>query len=82
MKEKINVDKLVKELNKGDVTEQVAVLKFLKEQVAQKLQAKQEELAALNQSLQVFAFVINVVASSYAQYVGNGGLPVTICIVD
>ena len=41
MKEKINVDKLVKELNKGDVAEQVA----------QKLQAKQEELAALNQSL-------------------------------
>ena len=51
MKEKINVDKLVKELNKGDVTEQVAVLKFLKEQVANKLQAKQEELAVLNQSL-------------------------------
>ena len=51
MKEKINVDKLVKELNKGDVAEQVAVLQFLKEQVANKLQAKQEELAALNQSL-------------------------------
>ena len=51
MKEKINVDKLVKELSKGDVSEQVAVLKFLKEQVALKLQAKQEELAALNQSL-------------------------------
>jgi len=49
MKEKINVDKLVKELNKGDVAEQVAVLKFLKEQVAQKLQAKQEELAELQQ---------------------------------
>ena len=51
MKEKINVEKLLKELNKGDVTEQVAVLKFLKEHVANKLQAKQEELAALNQSL-------------------------------
>ena len=52
MKEKINVDKLVKELSKGDVGEQVAVLKFLKEQVAKELQAKQQELSELNQSLQ------------------------------
>lgn len=50
-KEKINVDKLLKEISKGDVAEQVAVLKFLKEQVAQKVQAKQQELAALNESL-------------------------------
>jgi hypothetical protein len=51
MKEKINVEKLVKELNRGSVAEQVAVLKFLKEYVAKNLQAKKEELESLNQGL-------------------------------
>lgn len=51
-KEKINVDKLVKEISKGDVGEQAAVLKYLKDYISQKVQVRQQELASLIESLQ------------------------------
>ena len=52
MKEKINVDKLVKELSKGDLKEQAAVLQHLINVLSQKVDEKQQELSELNQSLQ------------------------------
>ena len=45
MKEKINVDKLVKELSKGDLKEQAGVLQHLIDLLAQKVDEKQQELA-------------------------------------
>lgn len=47
MKEKINVDKLLKELSKGDLKEQAAVLQHLINVLSQKVDEKQQELASI-----------------------------------
>lgn len=47
MAEKINVDKLLKELSKGDLKEQAAVLQHLINVLAQKVDEKQQELASI-----------------------------------
>lgn len=45
--EKINVDKLIKELSKGDLREQAAVIQHLINVLSQRVEEKQQELEGL-----------------------------------